>query len=111
MTAASPSRADGPATGPAVACLAVLLTLAASASPAHAQALPAAADLSCAAVTRIVQSSGAAVIRTGPHLYARYTAAPTLCDRQQTGLPVYARTRDAAACLIGYECRDLGCGQ
>lgn len=92
--------------------LAVLSALASLASlPALAQALPSAPDSTCATIAGIVRANGAAVIRTGPHLYDRYVVAPTFCEVKQFGLPVYTRTRDNPACLIGYQCRAVHGGQ
>lgn len=79
--------------------------------PAFGQALPSAPDSTCAAIAGIVRASGAAVIRTGPNLYDRYVVAPTFCEVKQFGLPVYVRTRDNPACLIGYQCRASHGGQ
>lgn len=92
-------------------CLAVLAALSAAGLPVLAQGLPSAADSTCAQIAGIVQSRGEAVIRTGPNLYDRYVAVPTYCDQKRIGLPTYVRTRDNPACLIGYECRNLGGGQ
>lgn len=77
-------------------------------SPPQAQSLPYAPEMTCAAVSGLVQSQRAAVIRTAPHQYARYVAGPNLCEFDFVGLPTYVRTRDNPACMIGYECRNLG---
>lgn len=92
--------------------LAILAAFLCAASlPAFGQGLPSAADSTCAAIAGIVRANGAAVIRTGPNLYDRYVVAPTFCEVKQFGLPVYARTRDNPACLIGYQCRASHGGQ
>lgn len=87
---------------------AALLAVSMLTGSVHAQELPYAPDLTCATVSGLVQTRGAAVIRTAPQLYTRYVAGPNLCEFDFVGLPTYVRTRDNAACMIGFECRNLG---
>ena len=78
----------------------VCLTTAAIAQPG-----PTTLAMTCAKARGIVNSQGAAVLRTGPTTYDRYVRDRSFCALQEMAQPTWVRTADVAQCPIGGICR------
>jgi hypothetical protein len=76
-----------------------------AASTASAQSRPSTRAMNCQAAQVLVRSQGAVVLDTGPGTYDRFVDGPGRCIRGEYAAPVWAPTRDAAQCFIGYNCR------
>ena len=75
---------------------------AAGASPALARQSTTA--MSCSQAQKLVRSSGAIVLSTGRHTYARFVANGNYCAAAEYPVWTYARTRDSRRCLVGFVC-------
>ena len=79
---------------------AVLLALA---GPGVAQARPSTLDMTCGQAASLVARSGAVVLSTGRHTYARFVSSPRYCVAAEYAYLRSAPTRDGM-CRIGYVC-------
>ncbi len=75
-------------------------------SSAFAQARPEISTMSCSAAAAMVSSRGAVVASTGPNSFERLVSHAGYCTRGERTVPFFTRTKDNAACMVGYECRD-----
>lgn len=73
-------------------------------SDALAQSRPSTLGMSCGQAQAFVRSRGAVVMTTGPHTFDRFVATRQFCTPDEELEPTWARTRDAAQCMVGYRC-------
>jgi len=85
-----------------LALAAAMLTLAS----ASAAARPMTSAMTCAAVQRLVASSGAVVINFTPTTYDRVVAHQGYCLPSEVIEPIWVPTRDARQCFAGYTCKE-----
>jgi hypothetical protein len=86
--------------------LALTIALVSLASSAGAQPRPSTLSLTCEQARALVNARGAVVLSTGATTYTRFVISSAFCERSETTEPVWARTADAAQCLVGSRCRD-----
>lgn len=85
-------------------CLLALPIVAAMTSAALGQGLPNSLNMTCAAASGLVRQEGAAVIATGPNVYARYVANLGYCQHDQMTQPAWIQTSDNPQCYVGSQC-------
>lgn len=73
-------------------------------SEAMAQRRPSTLGMTCAQAQSLVRSTGAIVLSTGAHTYDRFVASQRFCTPDEELVPTWARTRNAAQCMVGYRC-------
>lgn len=83
----------------ATVCLMALGSLA-------AEARPMTSTMSCATAQQIVARAGAIVINFTPTTYDRVVSHQGYCLPSEVIDPLWAPTRDARACFIGYACKE-----
>lgn len=84
--------------------LALIMT-ACLAAPAAAQSRPDTLTMSCAQAQAMVNKAGAIVLGTGPNVYDRYVKDQLFCGPGEIARPEFVRSKDQAACMVGYLCR------
>ena len=93
-----PSAARSAARG---ALLAMALATVGSAA---AEARPDSLTMTCAAAARLVSSSGAVVMGTGPNIFDRYVISVRYCSGFEQLKPEWIKTKDNPQCFVGYTC-------
>jgi hypothetical protein len=84
----------------------LLLTLALSMLACAAMAArPSTLDMTCNQARNFVASHGAVVMSTGPFTFERFVAHAGHCMWDEYAARVWAPTRDASQCRVGYACR------
>ena len=76
------------------------------ATGAAAQPRPNTLQMSCRDAQALVVSHGAIVLGTGPNRYERYVRDQSFCPIGMRTESIWDQAADAAACPIGYRCRD-----
>jgi hypothetical protein len=76
------------------------------ATGAAAQPRPNTLQMSCRDAQALVVSHGAIVLGTGPNRYERYVRDQSFCPIGMRTQSIWDQAADAAACPIGFRCRD-----
>ncbi|MCA0421984.1 MAG: hypothetical protein LCH61_01460 [Proteobacteria bacterium] len=71
-----------------------------------AQARPMTPSMTCEAVQRLVQRSGAIVLGFGPDLYDRVVSTQRACLYSEVLEPIWVPTRNNRQCFAGYTCKE-----
>ena len=90
--------------GFAISALLVLASLTGLSVAASAQGRLNSAAMACSQARAIVNSSGAAVLGTGPRTFDRYVRSQGFCAREEMATPAWVRTADVGQCFVGYTC-------
>lgn len=72
--------------------------------PAAAQRRPDTLTMTCQQVGQLVQSRGAIILGTGPHIFDRYVADGRFCSINEVAASSPLRTRDNPACRAANRC-------
>jgi len=72
--------------------------------PAAAQSRPNLLVGTCAAARQLVGVAGAIVVDTGAFTFERIVTSAEFCDRRETLIPHWTRTRDQVQCPVGFRC-------
>jgi hypothetical protein len=87
-------------------CVLFLSSLLTISTIATAAELPYTPKLTCGAVTNLVRTKGATLLRTGWKKYDRYVTDAAYCQPSARLLPAVVTTTDNPACPVGYRCRE-----
>lgn len=82
--------------------LSVLLTAPAAASAAGVVFIP---ERSCADLQAAVSGPGSAILFASPTVHDRYVRDATFCSPRDDIRMANLRSRDKAACFVGYTCK------
>src|SRR5262245_51485428 len=84
--------------------LIVAASLLATLAAAEAQRLDS-TRMSCGQARALVESRGAVVLGSGPHVYDRYVSGSRFCEAGEVARASWAPTADNAYCPIGNLCQ------